>query len=117
MTNKELYKELNAILDEARAKIVEAEKFAEKHQLEFSFGIEGAPEISYYPHSEQIRSERGEGFAENYMITDSLDEYEEEDRPKIEPLKKHRTDVFYGGYNYDNEEPFLGGWWISSRFC
>lgn len=119
MTNKELYKQLNTILDEARAKIVEAEKFAEKHQLEFSFGIKGAPEINYYPHSEQIRSADGDGFDENCMITDYiLDNFEDDDenKPKVLPLKTHRTDVYYSD-GYSGDEPFLGGWWIPSRFC
>lgn len=108
-TNKELYAELNRILGLATKALTEAEKFAEKHKLAFSFGGPGGPEVSYYPHSDKIRSEHSEDMEDNYMVTETLEEGE-----TVEPLKEHKSEVHY---SYDYDEPFKGGWWIPSQFC
>lgn len=108
-TNKELYAELNRILGLATKALTEAEKFAEKHKLAFSFQSPGGPDINYYPHSDKIRSEHSDEMEENYMITETLDEGE-----TIEPLAEHKSEVYHA---YDYDEPFKGGWWIPSQFC
>lgn len=108
-TNKQLYSELNRFLEIAKKALLEAEKFAERHKLIFTFGGPGAPEITYYPHSDKIRPENSEKLEENYMVTDNLEKDE-----TVEPLEEHKSEIYY---SYDYDKPFKGGWWVPSKFC
>ena len=61
-TNKELYAEVQVLLEQVKGPIQAVQDFADKHGLEVRFD---AWERSYIPNSEKIRSEYGEQTYEN----------------------------------------------------